>query len=126
MEVEREGAQVRVRVLSARELLKVKELGSKSGVVYSCFSLKFIGRLTVLLSAFINLIMAKEKTAKQATSTKPKNSKSSVGAPSTRSQSSRKGKRAWRKNVDLDEVEEGLEEIRSEERVHGYVTILYH
>ncbi|KAL0067837.1 hypothetical protein AAF712_005005 [Marasmius tenuissimus] len=63
--------------------------------------------------------MAKEKTAKQAVSTKPKNIKSSVGAPSTRSQSSRKGKRAWRKNVDLDAVEEGLEEIRSEERLHG-------
>ncbi|KAH9929103.1 P60-like protein [Epithele typhae] len=44
---------------------------------------------------------------------------SSIGAPSQRSQSSRKGKRAWRKNVDLDEVEEGLEELRTEERLSG-------
>ncbi|TBU63459.1 P60-like protein [Dichomitus squalens] len=44
---------------------------------------------------------------------------SSVGAPAQRNQSSRKGKRAWRKNVDLDEVEEGLEELRTEERLTG-------
>ncbi|GBE83516.1 Ribosome biogenesis protein [Sparassis crispa] len=44
---------------------------------------------------------------------------SSVGAPAQRNQSSRKGKRAWRKNVDLEEVEEGLEEARAEERVAG-------
>ena len=43
-------------------------------------------------------------------------------APAQRNQSSRKGKRAWRKNVDLDEVEEGLEELRAEERVSGYVS----
>lgn len=41
------------------------------------------------------------------------------GAPSQHSQSSRKGKRAWRKNVDIDEVEHGLEELREEERVLG-------
>ncbi|RDX45800.1 P60-like protein [Lentinus brumalis] len=44
---------------------------------------------------------------------------SSVGAPAQRTQSSRKGKRAWRKNVDLDEVEGGLEELRAEERATG-------
>ena len=48
-----------------------------------------------------------------------KNAKSTVGAPSQRTQSSRKGKRAWRKNIDIDEVEEGLEELRVEERVTG-------
>ncbi|KIM25029.1 hypothetical protein M408DRAFT_331493 [Serendipita vermifera MAFF 305830] len=44
---------------------------------------------------------------------------STVGAPAQTSQSSRKGKRAWRKNVDIAELEEGLEELREEERVTG-------
>lgn len=58
---------------------------------------------------------------KKAATTPPstKKTRSSIGAPSQRSQGSRKGKRAWRKNVDLDEVEEGLEEMRTEERVVG-------
>ncbi|KAI0767353.1 P60-like protein [Fomes fomentarius] len=46
-------------------------------------------------------------------------SSSLIGAPAQRSQSSRKGKRAWRKNVNLDDLEEGLEELRAEERVAG-------
>jgi nucleolar protein 53 len=46
---------------------------------------------------------------------------SALGAPSQRTQSSRKGKRAWRKNVDITELEEGLEELREEERILGYV-----
>jgi nucleolar protein 53 len=50
-----------------------------------------------------------------------KSNASAIGAPSQRSQPSRKGKRAWRKYVDLDKVEEGLEELRVEERVTGYV-----
>ncbi|KAI9314482.1 ribosome biogenesis protein Nop53/GLTSCR2 [Dichotomocladium elegans] len=37
-------------------------------------------------------------------------------------QPSRKGKKAWRKNVDITHVEEGLEEMRQEERVRGKVT----
>ncbi|KAI0752854.1 P60-like protein [Daedaleopsis nitida] len=48
-----------------------------------------------------------------------KKASSSTGAPSQRTQNSRKGKRAWRKNVDLDEVEVGLEELRAEERATG-------
>ncbi|CAL1709723.1 unnamed protein product [Somion occarium] len=48
-----------------------------------------------------------------------KKSRSTIGAPSQRNQSSRKGKRAWRKNVDIDDVEEVLEEIRTEERITG-------
>ncbi|KAG8806670.1 hypothetical protein FRC17_004873 [Serendipita sp. 399] len=43
----------------------------------------------------------------------------SQGIPSQYSQSSRKGKRAWRKNVDITQVEEGLEELREEERIIG-------
>ena len=50
---------------------------------------------------------------------KKKNLKSTIGAPSQRTQGSRKGKKAWRKNIDIDEVEEGLEELRVEERVAG-------
>ncbi|KAJ3574894.1 hypothetical protein NP233_g1464 [Leucocoprinus birnbaumii] len=46
-------------------------------------------------------------------------SKSSIGAPAQHNQSSRKGKKAWRKNVDLEDVEGGLEELRAEERVTG-------
>lgn len=62
--------------------------------------------------------ITKEKTVSTSQASK-KNVKSAIGAPSQRSQGSRKGKRAWRKNVDIDEVEEGLEEIREEERVLG-------
>ncbi|KAI0372350.1 P60-like protein [Pilatotrama ljubarskyi] len=54
-----------------------------------------------------------------APSTSAKKAASSVGAPAQRNQSSRKGKRAWRKNVDIEPVEEGLEGLRAEERVTG-------
>ncbi|KAI7885507.1 tumor suppressor protein Gltscr2 [Lichtheimia hyalospora FSU 10163] len=37
-------------------------------------------------------------------------------------QTSRKGKKAWRKNIDIASVEEGLESNREEERVRGKVT----
>ncbi|KAL7275724.1 hypothetical protein RUND412_001307 [Rhizina undulata] len=39
---------------------------------------------------------------------------STIGAPSTFKQPSRKGKRAWRKNVDVTEIQSGLEELREE------------
>ncbi|KAI3613772.1 hypothetical protein WG66_013501 [Moniliophthora roreri] len=65
-----------------------------------------------------NAVVPKSENTSGAKS-KPKVSKSAIGAPSQRSQPSRKGKRAWRKNVDLDNVEEGLEEIRTQERVLG-------
>lgn len=42
-----------------------------------------------------------------------------VGAPSQHSQPSRKGKKAWRKNVDIEEIEIGLESLRDEERLTG-------
>jgi nucleolar protein 53 len=58
-------------------------------------------------------------TTKAEPSKQTKKSKSIVGAPSQLSQNTRKGKKAWRKNVDIDHVEEGLETIRSEERVLG-------
>lgn len=54
-----------------------------------------------------------------------KTPRSVIGAPAQHNQSSRKGKRAWRKNVDIEEVEEGLEEMRVEERVTGFVFPLF-
>ena len=62
--------------------------------------------------------MAKTVT-KAELSKQTKRAKSAVGAPSQLSQSARKGKKAWRKNIDIDNVEEGLETIRTEERVLG-------
>mgnify|MGYP001174004354 CR=1 FL=1 len=41
-------------------------------------------------------------------------------APKQHSQPSRKGKKAWRKNIDLTEVEQGLEEL-NEQIIKGYV-----
>jgi nucleolar protein 53 len=38
----------------------------------------------------------------------------SPGAPQQYKQPSRKGKKAWRKNVDVSEIQEGLEEARNE------------
>ncbi|KAF8624704.1 hypothetical protein AX17_007035 [Amanita inopinata Kibby_2008] len=48
-----------------------------------------------------------------------KNTTSTLGAPSQFKQTSRKGKKAWRKNVDLEDVEDALEGMRTEERVIG-------
>lgn len=46
---------------------------------------------------------------------------STVGAPAQHNQSSRKGKKAWRKNVDIEDLEEKLESLREEERTLGCV-----
>jgi nucleolar protein 53 len=62
--------------------------------------------------------MAKTVT-KAELSKQTKKTKAVAGAPSQLSQSARKGKKAWRKNIDIDNVEEGLETIRTEERVLG-------
>ncbi|KAG8945226.1 hypothetical protein FRC04_001132 [Tulasnella sp. 424] len=42
-----------------------------------------------------------------------------TGAPSQFKKTGRKGKGAWRKNVDIDDVEAGMEEIRKEEAIIG-------
>ncbi|KAF8893071.1 P60-like protein [Infundibulicybe gibba] len=52
---------------------------------------------------------------------KPKTTRSVLGAPSQHTQTSRKGKRAWRKNIDIGDVEDGLEGLREEERVTGTI-----
>jgi len=38
----------------------------------------------------------------------------SPDAPQQYKQPSRKGKKAWRKNVDVSEIQDGLEELRDE------------
>lgn len=43
----------------------------------------------------------------------------SPAAPQQRNQPSRKGKKAWRKNVDVSQVEAGLELVR-DEVITGY------
>jgi len=50
---------------------------------------------------------------------KAKSAASATGAPAQYNQSSRKGKKAWRKNIDTDAVEEQLEGARNEERMFG-------
>jgi hypothetical protein len=64
-----------------------------------------------------------KKLTNSSTSAKNPNKKpvaSKVGAPAQHNQSTRKGKKAWRKNVDLEDLEEKLEDLREEERVLGY------
>ena len=58
-------------------------------------------------------------TTKPEPSKRTQKTKSAIGAPSQLSQTTRNSKKAWRKNIDIDHVEEGLEAIRSEERVLG-------
>lgn len=79
-----------------------------------------VHQLDTLSSAFMAATSA--KSSKTASAARPKKGgASAIGAPAQRTQASRKGKRAWRKNIDIDAVEEGLEEIRAEERVVGCV-----
>lgn len=49
----------------------------------------------------------------------------STEAPATYKQPSRKGKKAWRKNVDVTQVEKGLEEL-NEEIIKGFVTKIFY
>ena len=48
-----------------------------------------------------------------------------VEAPQQYKQPSRKGKKAWRKNVDVSEVQNGLEIVR-DEVIKGFVEQLQH
>lgn len=41
-------------------------------------------------------------------------------APATHKQSSRKGRKAWRKNIDVTEVETGLEQL-NDQIIKGFV-----
>lgn len=42
-----------------------------------------------------------------------------IDRPAQRTQPSRKGKKAWRKHIDIDDIQEGLEESRKLERQYG-------
>lgn len=46
----------------------------------------------------------------------------STSAPQTFSQSSRKGRKAWRKNIDLTEVQEGIDDVREQIIAGGIVS----
>ncbi|WVQ72256.1 hypothetical protein IAR50_001805 [Cryptococcus sp. DSM 104548] len=68
------------------------------------------------------------KSSKAKPYDRPESSKKSKGkgkapqdlkAPATHSQSSRKGKKAWRKNIDIRQEEEALEQARADERITG-------
>lgn len=48
----------------------------------------------------------------------------SGAAPSQYNQRSRKGKKAWRKNVDVTEVQKGLEEL-NEEIIRGFELCIF-
>ena len=52
-----------------------------------------------------------------------KRKRTETGAPAQKTQSTRKGKRAWRKNVDLQDIEAGIESLREEEIVTGYAIL---
>ena len=65
------------------------------------------------------MAVKKQAKAEPSKTAKKTSSRSAVGAPAQHNQSSRKGKRAWRKHVDIEDVEEGLESIRAEEIVTG-------
>lgn len=56
-------------------------------------------------------------TAEKANSVKRK--ANDIGAPSQKTQPTRKGKKAWRKNVDIADIEQAIEGFREEERVTG-------
>ena len=81
----------------------------------------------VLLTAarepsLIKSTMALTKSSSRRTSTsatKKLSAASIVGAPAQHNQSSRKGKKAWRKNVDIEDLEARLEGLREEERTFG-------
>ncbi len=60
-----------------------------------------------------------DKPASSAALEKGKSKAASIGQPATLGQSSRKGKKAWRKNVDITQEEAALEEVREEERTTG-------
>lgn len=86
---------------------------------------RFIGFYFATNLSFIMSLPSKKPQSSSKAASSPKDAgkakkvKSSVGAPAQRNQASRKGKRAWRKNVDIEDVEAGMEELRAEERVTG-------
>lgn len=54
-----------------------------------------------------------------STTTKSKIKASEIGAPAQFKQATRKGKKAWRKNIDIQPEETAMEDARAEERLTG-------
>ena len=67
-------------------------------------------------------LQSKRASTSVLKSKKKSTAASTVGAPAQHNQSSRKGKKAWRKNVDIEDLEEKLESLREEERTLGCVS----
>jgi nucleolar protein 53 len=63
------------------------------------------------------------KISKGKTATKPAVKSSLVGAPAQYKQPTRKGKKSWRKNIDVQPEEHAMEEARVQERDGGYVHV---
>ena len=59
---------------------------------------------------------------KAVSNKEPSKGQLATGAPSAFNQGSRKGKKAWRKNIDLSVEEQALERAREEERLTGSVS----
>lgn len=57
--------------------------------------------------------------AMTSTTTKSKIKASEIGAPAQFKQATRKGKKAWRKNIDIQPEETAMEDARAEERLTG-------
>ena len=70
-------------------------------------------------------LQSKRASTSVLKSKKKSTAASAVGAPAQHNQSSRKGKKAWRKNVDIEDLEEKLESLREEERTLGCVSFFF-
>ena len=70
-------------------------------------------------------LQSKRASTSVLKSKKKSTAASTVGAPAQHNQSSRKGKKAWRKNVDIEDLEEKLESLREEERTLGCVFFFF-
>lgn len=98
------------------------------GACSVCFE-QHVHIISLFLLAFdyaayhLNMAIAPKTRVKNGSILK-KGSISKIGAPAQRNQASRKGKKAWRKNVDLEDVDEKIEGLREEERQFGYVQVL--
>lgn len=68
------------------------------------------------------LVFAASDLTKKSNDKKTSTMSSKLDAPQQFKQPSRKGKKAWRKNVDVTEVQEGLRQFKEEE-IKGYVPV---
>ncbi|KAL5035056.1 hypothetical protein BDV3_004521 [Batrachochytrium dendrobatidis] len=64
----------------------------------------------------------KSQTDKHQSSVSNKKDAQSIGSKKAKKPALRKGTKAWRKNVDISEMEQDLDDIRAQERLGGRVT----